>query len=104
MRFSRIRGRTAAVVVGGLLAGSLAGVGISSVAVSALHGPSTHRTSLLATSAAAYPVNQLGESYGSAMGVSEPSQGPELVATVADNGVSGYVLQSQLTAASGGNV
>jgi len=116
--------RPAIVLAGLILAGSAAGgaylgfshsvsPGNAEVAKrSSNYGLSTSRSSLklphtgylAAQGVPTYPTNGLGESYGSAMGAMSLAQEPDLIAVAATNGQDGYVLKSQLDAASGADI
>jgi hypothetical protein len=107
--------RYRALVIAVVLAAPLAGCGSShttkSRAVAGAAVGNTHHLTPCSTTpapAGTYPSNQSGQTYGSAAGAC-PAQAPDLISAVgrsksANTRIEGYVLRSQLEAASGGGV
>ena len=87
------------LIAGAILAGS------ASLALVLGNASSTQQPAVTNTAVSwpIYPVNQLGETYGSAAGV-PPSQQPDLIKAVATNGMVGYISKTALAADSGANV
>jgi len=87
--------RSVSIVSVALILGVSAGVAVTGITSSASPPNPNFQCS------SPYPTNASGQTYGCALGTNTP---PDLVRTYADNGEVGYVLASQLIAASGGNV
>jgi hypothetical protein len=77
-----------------LTLGAVVGVGTGSV-ISAASTPQ-----VFTPNQSSYPTNANGQTYGSALGATTP---PDLVQAFATNGHVGYVSESQLLSASGGD-
>lgn len=98
-------GMIAAVAVAGGAAGSALGSGS---AAHVKHKMSTQSSrgaaKLVSASGPTYLHNRAGQSYGSAAQAASRAQFPDLIAVIGTNHVAGYVLKSELQAASGGDV
>lgn len=78
------------VAAAGLLAGSLAAGAIATGPPLAAGRPTEK------VGSATYPVNDKGQTFGSAMSAQSPSEEPELIEVIANSGKKGYAYKSAL--------
>lgn len=96
---------SATVVASAAVIGTLVGGAVGAVAVPGLLAPagvaSAPNAAPAATADPDYPVNESGQTYGSALNATAPENEPDLILVAASNGANGYARKTDLAAAEG---
>ena len=89
---SKVKGGAliAGVAVSGLLVGSFAAGAVATGPQDAVGRPTEK------VGSATYPVNQNGDTFGSATAAQDPSEEPDLIEVIANGGKKGYAYKSDL--------
>lgn len=98
-------GLSATIVAGAAIVGTLVGGAVGALAAPGLLTPTgvadAPNAAPAVTMTPEYPVNESGETYGSALDATAPDNEPDLILVLGSNGATGYARKTDLAAAEG---